>query len=245
MNRLLICALGLAYLSQVTLPAKDSSRQNPYEQVLKAVTPAELPAKAAELVKQAKPRECTATTEKVTKAAVSIKPAAAPSIVGAIARAVPDMAAVAAGTAITLQPKQATTIAKAASAAAPIQAAKIVAAICRVVPGQYRQVAIIVARTVPGSANDILIAVASVIPELKLGVENALAAYSGNSNSISVATVLDQASSAGNDQRTSDRSPPRGPTGEPPFLPLSTTVKSVSPNTSGEVPTGGRNYGTP
>jgi len=243
MKQLLICALSLACLRPVTLLAGDPTGTTPYRQILGAVSPAELPAKAAELVKRAVPRDCATTTVDVTKAAMTINPAAAPSIVGAIARAVPDMAAAAAGTAVAAQPKQATAIAKAASSAAPSKAGKIVAAICRVVPKHYRAVAIIVARTVPGSANDILRAVASAIPELAVGVERALATYSGRS--ISVAAVLDQASGSKNSDRSVDGPSPRGPAVEPPFLPLSSTVKTVSPNTSGEVPTGGRDYGTP
>jgi hypothetical protein len=243
MNRLLICAFSLACLGQVTLLAEEPTKSMPYRQVLSAVAPAELPAKAAELVKMANPRDCVTNTVEVTKAAVTIRAAAAPSIVGAIARAVQEMAAIAAGTAVTVQPKQAAAIAKAASAAAPSEAAKIVAAICRAAPGQYRSVAIIVAKTVPGSAKDILMAVASAIPELQLGIEKALALYSGNS--ISVAAVLDQASGAKNNLGSVGKSPPRGPTVEPPFLPLSSTVRSLSPNTSGEVPTGGRDYSKP
>jgi hypothetical protein len=243
MIRLLICTLSLSCLNSLTAVAKDSNTPTHFQRILAAVPAAELPAKAADLVKQAKVCDWTNTTVGVTKAAVTINPAAAPSIVGAIARAVPDMAAIAAGIAAAKQPKQATAIAKAASAAAPSEAGKIVAAICRVAPKQYRLVALVVAQTVPSSATDILRAIASAIPELEPGVESALATHSGKS--ISVAAVLDLASAAKNDGGSVDGSPPRGPTVEPPFLPFSSTVKTVSPNTSGEVPTGGRDYGTP
>jgi hypothetical protein len=243
MIRLLICALSVACLSSVTTSAKDPAMPTAYREVLGSIPAAELPAMAAELVKQANIRDRTTTTVRVTKAAVSIKPAAAPSVVGAIARAVPDMAAAAAGTAVGEQPNQATVIAKAASAAAPSQAGKIVAAICRVVPKQYRAVAIVVAKTVPNSANEILRAVASVVPELKEGVESALAAYTGSS--ISVAAILDQVTGSKNKEGSANSPPPRGPAFEPPFIPLSGTVKTATPGASGEVPTGGRDYGTP
>jgi hypothetical protein len=243
MKRRLICALSLACLSSVTVSAKDFASPNAYQRALVSIAAAELPAKAAEIVKQANARDRATTTVDVTRTAVTIKPAAAPSIVGAIARAVPDMAAAAAGTAVGEQPKQATVIAKAASAAAPSQAGKIVAAICRVVPKQYRSVAIVVAKTVPDSANEILRAVASAIPELKEGVESALAAYSGSS--ISVAAILAQVTGSKNKEGPANGPPPRGPTFEPPFIPLSGTVKTATPGASGEVPTGGRDYGKP
>jgi hypothetical protein len=164
-------------------------------------------------------------------------------VVSAISRAVPDMAAMAAGTAAAEQPKQASVIAKAAAAAAPAKAGKIVVAICRAVPTDYRSVAIVVAQTVPGSAKEVLKAVASAIPELKVGIEKALAAYTGNT--ISVAAVLDQANNPQASMETTKGSSPRGPTVGPPFIPLSGTVTTVTPATSGEVPTGGRDYAKP
>ena len=91
----------------------------------------------------------------VVKGAVGINPAAAPAIVGAIARAVPDMASVAAGAAAAEQPKQASAIAKAAAAAAPSKAGKIVTAVCRAVPNEYRNIAVAVSQVVPASGKEI------------------------------------------------------------------------------------------
>ena len=223
--------------------AKDASATSRYQQALAAVPAPELPAKAAELVKQAKTRDLATTTVGVTKAAVTINSATAPSVVGAIARAVPDMADVAAGAAAAEQPKQAAAIAKAAAAAAPSKAGKIVVAVCRAVPKDYRSVAVAVAQTVPGSAKEVLAAVASAIPELKSGVEAALTAYTGDT--ISVAAILDQASDSLNGTAAAKGSSARGPTVGPPFIPLSGTVTTITPDTSGEVPTGGRDYAKP
>ena len=243
MKRLLIYALSIGCLNSGTAFDGEPTFSTSFQQALGAVPSAELPAKALEILKNAEPSERLTTTTEVTKGAVAINPAAAPNIVGTIARALPELAAVAAGTAAAEKPKQATAIARAAVAAAPSQTSKIVAAICRAVPKEYRSIAITAAQIVPDSANDILRAVASSIPELNPGLEDALAVYSGRL--ISVATVLDQVSDAKINPRSLGEASSRGPTMAPPFIPISSTVRTISPNSSGEVPIGGRDYGTP
>ena len=243
MKRLLIYALGLVCLSFVSASANDSTPPDQYQKILESVPTEELPAKTAELVKQAKSQHRATTTTGVTKAAVIINPAAAPSVVSAIARTVPDMAATAAGTALSEQPKQAASIAKAAAAAAPSKAGKIVVAICRAVPAEYRSVAIIVAQTVPGSSREVLKAVASAIPELKAGVEKALVDLS--SNSLSVTAVLNTAIASKEGMGTVKGPSLRGSTVGPPLIPLSDTVKTIPPDTTAEVPTGGRDNPRP
>jgi hypothetical protein len=226
------------------------------------VPAAELPAKAADLVLQAKPGDRQATTADVVKTAVRINPAAAPAIVGAIARAVPEMASVAAGVAAAEQPRQASAIAKAAAAAAPKQAAKIVAAVCRAVPKQYRNVAIAVSEVVPGADKAIVNAVAAALPDLKPYIEQTLAAYGGNV--LSVAYTLDQAArgpQAGTGTGplpatlSPQTAPPvalgggapmaRGPAVGPPYIPITVTPTNVTSGSSGQVPNGGRNYAQP
>ncbi len=243
MKRFLICVLSIGCLNSGTGFAGEPTLSTSFQQALRAVPSAELPAKALEIVKHAEPSERSITTTAVTKGAIAINPAAAPNIVGTIARALPELAAVAAGTAAAEKPKQATVIARAAVAAAPSEAGKIVEAICRAVPKEYRSIAITAAQIAPESATDILRAVASSIPELKPGLDDALAAYSGRF--ISVAAALDQATSAKMNPAAAAEASPRGPTVAPPFIPISSTVRTVSPNSSGEVPTGGRDYGTP
>jgi hypothetical protein len=243
MKRLLIYALGLGCLSFSSALAQDSGPPIQYQQLLEAIPGSELSAKTVQLVRQAKSRERATTTSDVTKAAVTINPAVAPSVVSVIARAVPDMSATAAGTAAAEQPKQAAAIAKAAAAAAPSKACKIVVAVCRAVPAEYRSVAIVVAQTVPGSSREVLKAVASAIPELKAGVEKAMADLS--SNSLSVAAVLDTAIATKQGMRTVMGPSLRGSTVGPPLIPISDTVRTVPPDTSGEVPTGGRDNSRP
>jgi len=240
MKRFFIWAVSLVCLSAL---AEDSTSPTRYRRVLETVPALELPAKAAKMVKQAKARQRATAAAGVTRAAVTINPPAAPGVVSAIARAVPELAATVAGTATTEQPKQATAIAEAAAAAAPLKAGKIVLAVCRAAPSEYRSVAIVVARTVPDPAKDILRAVASVIPKLQAGVEQALANNSGNS--ISVAAMLDAAVASEADAVTGMAPSSFGSTFELPFIPRSETVKTIPPDTSGDVPTGGREMSKP
>ena len=251
MKTIVALALSVALLTACSSFGKDAPKTNPFFNALIAAPAAELPAKAADLVAQAKSRDRQATTINVVKAAVGINPAAAPAIVGAIARTSPDMAAVAAGTAAAEQPKQAGAIAKAAAAAAPSKAGKIVVAVCRAVPNEYRNIAVAVSEAVPGSGKEIVKAVAAALPELRSGIEQTLAGYGGNV--ASVAATLDQAATvpfatAVTAPASAGAFPPpmvRGPTVGPPYIPLTTTPTNVTTGTSGEVPPGGRNYAAP
>jgi hypothetical protein len=262
MKRITTILLSAAFLVAGNSFAKDAPKANPYSKILSAVPAAEQPAKAADLVSQAKTRERQATTISVVKAALGINPAAAPAIVGAIARAVPQMAAVAAGTAAAEQPKQASAIAKAAAAAAPQQAGAIVEAVCRAVPNDYRNIALAVSQAVPGAGKEIVKAVGAALPGLKPSIESVLAGYGGNVTSV-VAT-LDQAAQVKaapgivSPTRVSTPASPivmagagagasvaRGPASGPPYIPLSTTPTNVTSGSTGEVPAGGRNYAAP
>lgn len=251
MKLITVIAVSVGILFAAPVFGTDAPKANPYTPTLAAVPVAELPAKAADLVAQSKPRARQATTIKVVKAAVAINPAAAPAIVGAIARAVPDMASVAAGTAATEQPKQASAIAKAAAAAAPDKAGAIVTAVCRAVPNAYQAIAVAVAEVVPGAGEEIVKAVAAALPQLKPSIEKALASYGGYV--ASVAETLSQAAriaSASTDTtpvsgQHGDGSFARGPAVGPPYIPLTKTPTSVTSGSSGQVPNGGRNYASP
>jgi hypothetical protein len=246
MKRIVGIALSVAFLVACHSFGKDAPKVNPFMKTLAAVPYVELPAKATGLVLQTKPLARQAVTIDVVKAAVRINPVSAPAIVGAIARAVPEMASVAAGVAASEQPKQAAAIAKAAAAAAPSKAGPVVLAVCQAVPSAYRDIAAAVSQVVPGAAREILDAVASALPNLKLPIEQALAGYAGN-----VPSVADTLSLAANTLQSSTISGTassdmaRGPTVGPPYIPLTTTPVTVTPGTSGQVPTGGRNYAAP
>jgi hypothetical protein len=251
MKRIACVALSVAFLAACCSFAKDAPKANPFTKTLAAVPAAELPAKAADLVLQAKPGDREATTINVVKSAVGINPAAAPAIVGAIARAVPEMASVAASAAAAEQPRQASAIAKAAAAAAPFQASSIVTAVCRAVPKEYRNIAVAVSQAVPGAGKDIVKAVETALPELKPSLEKALAGYGGHVVSVSdTLTQAAQIAQTGTDPATTPAISPRpmlsrGPAVGPPYMPLSTTPTNVTSGGSGQVPDGGRNYASP
>jgi len=125
MKPIVSIVLSVAFLGACNSFGKDTTKANPFNEILSAAPAVELPAKAADLVLQAKARDRYAATLNAVKGAVGINPAAAPAIVGAVARAVPAMASVAAGAAAAEQPKQASAIAKAAAAAAPVEVCRL------------------------------------------------------------------------------------------------------------------------
>ena len=248
MKRIISIVLTVAFVVGCNSFGKDVPKANLFKETLAAVPAAELPAKSADLVLQAKARARRTVTVNVVKAAVGINPAAAPAIVGAIARVVPEMASVAAGTAAAEQPKQASAIAKAAAAAAPSNAGEIVMAVCREVPNAYQEIAVAVSQALPDASKEIVDGVGLGVPHLKRPIEKAMAGYSGNVPS--VADTLSQAEKISQAQRTfptvlGGGSMARGPVVAPPYIPLSQTPTNVTPGTSGEVPTGGRNYAQP
>lgn len=242
MKRIISIVLSVGFAVACNSFGKDAPKANLFKETLAVVPAAELPAKAADLVLQAKARARQNVTVNVVKAAVRINPPAAPVIVGAIARAVPEMASVAAGTAAAEQPKQASAIAKAAAAAAPSKAGEIVMAVCRAVPSAYQEIAVAVSQALPDASKEIVDGVGSGVPHLKRPIEKVMAGYSGNVPS--VADTLYQAEKISQAQR-SFPTVVRGPAVGPPYIPLSQTPTYVTPSTSGEVPTGGRNYASP
>lgn len=243
MKTIVNIALSVAFLTACNSFGKDASKANPFTETLSAAPAVELPAKAADLVLHTKTRDRYDATLNAVKGAVGISPTAAPAIVGAVARAVPEMASVAAGAAAAEQPKQASAIAKAAAAAAPSQAGKIVAAVCRVVPSEYQNVAVAVSQVVPGAGEDILRAVASALPDLKPAIDKALAGSIGNT--VSVSATLNQVPSIATPVVAGTVSTVRGPAVGPAYVPLTTTPANVTPGSSGQVPPGGRNYAKP
>lgn len=258
MKNLIALTLTVGVLTSAHANAAEAAKANPPQAALAIVPAPEMPAKAADLVRGARSRDRSATTIEVVKAALARNQAAVLSVVGAIAKAVPEMAPVAAGTAAEERPALAVDITRAAVSAAPTKAGKIVAAVCRVVPQNYRHIALGAAEVAPGASKEILRAVASVFPGLRSGIENALA-RSDNANP-SVAAVLDSTRPAGAvglaastqvaGQATAfspsvPGSLPRGPSIAPPYIPVPAGVTNVNPSTSGPVPRGDRNYAAP
>ena len=249
-----LALVGACVLAFATSSGFSSDQANRYVATLKAVAAPELPSQAAHEVKQARAKVRPEVTVDVVKAAAQINPAALPAVVGAIAKATPEMAADAAGTAAAAEPKQAVVIARAAAAAAPKQAGNIVAAVCKAAPNEYRNIAIAVATAAPGSNKEILTSVSKALPDLQPGVQAVLTQYNGNV--ASVGPALDQAVAASpKPLSTTFRPTPsagsigsplaRGPAVGNPYVPLSSTPTNTTPSSSGDVPTGGRNYAAP
>jgi hypothetical protein len=156
--------------------------------LLKSIPFAELPRQAAEMVAQAGSNNMRQTTFDVVKAAVCLNPAAAPAIVGCIAKSTPSMAATAAATAVTVAPELAVFIARAAAGEAPAEAGAIVEALCRRLPRQYLEIAEAVAQFAPHSESAILEGIRTAIPSLNVPLDQALASGGGKAQPLT--TVL-------------------------------------------------------
>lgn len=245
MKIIAVLVLSVACLATVGTSAADV-KVNPFKASLVAVTAGEMPAKAADLVKHARARDWGNTTVNVVKAALEINPAAAPAVVGAIARTVPEMAVVAATTAAELQPKQASAIAKAAAAAAPGRAAKIVAALCRVVPSDFRSIASAVSDATPDANKEILKAVAVALPDTKASVDRVLMGYSGAAPVSQVIAQVTPVTAAPSASVAAAARIVQGPVVNPPFVPGTDAGTNVTSGTSGVVPEGAdRDYAKP
>jgi hypothetical protein len=252
LNKRIFCSLSVALTLAINGVAGENTVANPCFAVLSKATAAELPAKSAELVLNASARERAQTTMDAVKAAVPLNPAAAPAIVGSIAQACPDMAAIAAATAITMVPDQAAAIASAAAAAVPAKAGKIVEAMCHVLPAQYQKIANAVAEAVPGAGKDILTGVSAAIPALKDPIKQVLLGYNGNVPSVS--SVLDQVKSTTQltaattlplNQTTMNSPILADPVSGPPYVPNPPHYNNLNPGSGNQVPVGGRNYASP
>ena len=227
--------------------AADATPTPNYKQVLSSVSVLEMPAKAAELVKDAPAKTREIVTSAVVRNAAGLKPTALPAVVGAIAKSSPEMAATAAAVATSVQPKLAVDVSKAAAASAPSQAAAIVAAVCKVLPANYHNVAVVVAQIAPDAASGILAAVGSSIPKLQPFIQQASA---GGTGAINVGSILTQAEILASGTPVASITPTapavRPPTINPPYNPLPPgTPGTGSVTNSGVVPPGGRDYEAP
>jgi hypothetical protein len=217
--------------------AADAPNVETLRATLAAAPAPELPALAVKLIQEAPAREREATTISVVKIAVGINPAAASIIVGAIARALPEIAAVAAGTASAAQPKEAAAIAKAAAKSAPARAGKIVSAVCAAAPLEYAGVAVGVAEAAPTSGKEILMAVGGAVPNLKPFIEKELAGTG--------LAPVPVASALGAAQRNAGLAPSAmGAPSSAPYVPPSSTTSGAQPDNGGPAP-GGRQYSSP
>jgi len=241
-------AVAVALAMAVKVSAGETTGASPFLGVLTTATSVELPAKAAELVLQADAKNIKQTTIDVVKAAVGLNPAAAPAIVGSIAKSSPAMAATASATAVVLVPSEVVAIARAAAAAAPAMAGSIVEAMCKVLPADYQNVADAVAAVVPGASKEILAGIVAAIPELKNVISQTLASYNGQIPSVSIVLQAVQNGGLASTPTALGSDTPsfvRGPSSGAPLTPISGTLVVHAPGSGSPAPPGGHNYPSP
>ena len=246
-----ICKIGLAIVLTGTFGiAYADQKTDTLRTSLNKVATAEVPAKAAELVAQAKASDRDAVAVEVVKLVAKAHPTMTIATVGLISAKCPECASAAAATAAKLQPKQATLIAKAAAGSAPAQAGAIVQAVGKVVSNRS-EVALAVSEAAPNATLEILDALKDLVPSLKARIEAAVASFNGSVPSVAAVyyrvNTGTSAALAGNSTTatSSSGSGLRGPSVSGPYIPLSTTPVLIVPGDNTVVPPGGRDYAAP
>jgi hypothetical protein len=255
-----LIAIAACFATHTAFASK-ASQLDLVKKELRAASAGEMPARATQLVSQAKTDAREATAETVIAAATDLRPVAAVCVVSAIARDNPAVAATAAAKAAALQSKQAAVFAGAAAGAAPGQAGKIVYAVCKAVPMKYSAVATAVAQAVPNAIKEVLEAVCAAVPALQPFVERASAGAEGDSMSSIMGQTESLVQATAQAARTTPERvitsmttasaapafaalPP--PSVGPPFTPLSGSPAEITRINSVEVPPGGgRDYSGP
>lgn len=159
---------ALAGLLALSLPlAAEPASYDSLQKDFAAVRTLELPARVASAVSAAAPGDRQAVTRDAVRAGLTVSPASAPMIVGAVARANPNSAADAAASAASLQPKETAKVVRAAIGAAPSQVESIVTALVRAKPSTFYTVGMNASDVAPKSSESIATAIASASPALK------------------------------------------------------------------------------
>ena len=211
-----------AILLNIALAASVCFADSNYKETFSQTTPAELPAKVAGLINEAKPRERERVTLDAVKAAMELNVAAAE------------------------QPKQAAAIARAAAVAAPARPGKIVVAVCRAVPNAYRDIAVGVAQAVPGTDKEVLNAVVTALPELKASLAGALARQGTNPPSVAAVLETKAPGSAGRNPGSTPAPLPHRSSAGQPQTSLTGTPTNITPGASSKVlPGGGTEHAAP
>jgi hypothetical protein len=121
--------LSGAILTAPSALALSAKQANDLRKAVTSVPVPEMPAKAAELVQQAKESDRKEVAVTVVRAAVLKRRASGPVVVAAIAKVAPDLAGIVAKAASQIVTDQASNIAQAAIAAAPGQSDEILATV--------------------------------------------------------------------------------------------------------------------
>src|SRR6266566_15507 len=150
-NQFALAALLASLTCFATSPAQALTEKevSTINNTIKEAPAADLPVKAAEMVKQSAKKDKEAVAVAVVRAAIAKKPASAVSVVSSVVKAAPSTAPTVAAAAAKLAPDQLEAIAVAAALAAPELADKIVAAIADVYPKAEERVAKAVMLAVP------------------------------------------------------------------------------------------------
>jgi hypothetical protein len=224
---------------------------SPYRAALEAVRPPELPAEAARMVKREPAKSRVAATIAVVKVTSDINPSAVLSVVGAISRATPKMAPVAAATAAEWETRLAWAFARTAALAAPDEAAEVVYSVSSAVPTEAQSVALAVVQAVPESAMQVISALGRAVPGLKPYLEEAIQLLADRE--VSASTIIAQAnkmlavSRVPVEDRPDEFSVPTGtPEVGPPFVSPPGNPGVIIPGPPFEVPPGWqRKYSNP
>lgn len=182
-------AIAVLLASAVNTPAKSFDYAS-LKKTVSAVAIPELPARAAQLVKEASGQDREATAVAVTRVVIERKSTLAAPVVGAIAAAQPEIAASVAAAAAAQEPRQVGVITKAAVSAAPSQAGKIVNAICRKLPAKYGVAALAASQAAPDASKEILDGIASAVPVLKTLIASSTLENFAGSSTLSVSDVI-------------------------------------------------------
>lgn len=125
----------------VSASALTSSQVQTIKNSVLGVPVPEMPAKAAQLVKEAGAKDKQAVAATAVKAVVAKHPAAAPLVISAISKVAPEIAPAIAAVAAELSQEQAPLIARAAVVAAPGQASAVSTAVSLAAPKRATVVA--------------------------------------------------------------------------------------------------------
>jgi hypothetical protein len=219
-------AVVLAALSFAAVPSASAisvSQVQAIRKVVADVPPAEIAARAADLVSQAPKADRKDVALTTIREVVAKRPATVVAVVAAIAEAAPEVSAVVAAEAAKLATDQAATIAKAAASGAPAQA---------------EQIAVAVAKAVPGSVTQVTRSVALVVPDQVASVTEAVVkSFPTAANEITADPTI---------QRLSRRSSSTG-TGTGIITTRGGTIRGIMPNQppTAESPTSGIDYARP
>ncbi len=159
---------------------------------LTGVPPPEIPLCAANLVVKSPDDQKESTTTNVILAVVEMNPCTIPSTLAQITRTSPDMAPLAAATAVSLQPNQVYLITMATVGTAPARAPKIVSAVIARVPTQFIAVAATASQVVPSEETNILNAVSGCLPVLRPYIEKMITNQSFAKGNLPVDAILNQ-----------------------------------------------------